>query len=66
MIHFNAYLNKKVRVITMVLFRNGRKINTHYIGIITSIENQEIFLKEVDGKNVPILKKHIKRIEEVK
>lgn len=50
----------------MVLFRNGRKINTHYIGLITAVENHEIFLKEVDEKVVSIMKKHIKRIEEIK
>ena len=66
MIHFGPYLNKKVRVITMVLFRNGRKINTHYIGVVTAVESQEIFLREIDGKDVSIMKKHIKRIEEIK
>lgn len=65
MINYGLFINEKVRVITMVLFRNGRKINTHYIGHLVTYNNVEITLKELDGTQVVINRKHIKRIEKL-
>ena len=66
MIRYETYLNKNVRVITMILFRSGRKINTTYFGVVDSIKGHQIILIEKDGQKVYISKKHIKRIEEIK
>lgn len=60
---YGLLIDEKVRVITMVLFRNGRKINTHYIGHLITYSNIDITLKELDGTQVRISRKHIKRIE---
>lgn len=58
-------LNKKVRVITMIMFRNGRKIKTDYIGVLTKEDGFALTIKELDSNEVRIPKKHIKRIEEI-
>lgn len=61
---YKDYLNKSVRIISKVIFRNKREINTRYFGIVIKIEKDYIVLKESDGHIVNIQLKHIKRIEE--
>lgn len=65
MINYVDMLNKKVRVITMIMFLNGRKIKTDYIGVLTKVDGFALTIKELDGNEVRIPKKHIKRIEEI-
>lgn len=65
MINCVGMLNKKVKVITMIMFQNGRKIKTDYIGILTKEDGFALTIKELDGNKVRIPKKHIKRIEEI-
>jgi hypothetical protein len=64
MINYVGLLNKKVKVITMVLFNSGRKIKTDYVGTLLEDRHQVIIIKELDGTKVSIHKKHIKRVEE--
>lgn len=61
---YKDYLNKNVRIISKVIFRNKREINTRYFGIVIKIEKDYIVLKENDGHIVNVQLKHIKRIEE--
>lgn len=49
----------------MIMFQNGRKIKTDYIGILTKEDGFALTIKELDGNEVRIPKKHIKRIEEI-
>lgn len=65
MINYVDMLNKKVRVITMIMFQNGRKIKTDYIGVLTKEDGFALTIKELDGNEARIPKKHIKRIEEI-
>ena len=65
MINYNYLINKKVRVITMVMFKSGRKIKTDYIGELIKNYNTMIDIKELDGTRVTIEKRYIKRIEEI-
>lgn len=50
----------------MVMFKNGRKIKTDYIGILEDNYMNMIVIKELDGTRATIQKKYIKRIEELK
>lgn len=60
----NNYINKYVRVITKVIWKNGREINIRYFGTVKSFDNEHLVLIENDGHVVDIKTKHIKRIEE--
>lgn len=64
MINCVDLLNKKVRVITVVVFKNGRKIKTEYVGTLLSAKNEFIIIKESDMNYANVHKKFIKRIEE--
>ncbi len=59
-----SLLGKYVRIITKVIFRNGREINTRYFGTLIEIDSNHVVLKENDGNIVDIKLKHLKRIEE--
>lgn len=63
-IAMNKYINKYVRVITKVIWQNGREINIRYFGIVKDYNEEHIVLVENDGHVVDIKTKHIKRIEE--
>lgn len=63
--NIEMFLNEKVKIITVVIFKNGRKINTRYRGTLIEDGNMIIILKEIDGTIVTINKKHIKRIEKI-
>jgi hypothetical protein len=65
MINYVELLNKKVRVITVVMYNNGRKIKTEYIGTVLSNKDNFIVIKESDLTYANIHKKFIKRIEEI-
>lgn len=65
MTNIERLMNKKIKVITMVMFKNGRKIKTDYIGILISEDPFAITIKELDLTEVRIQKKFIKRIEEI-
>lgn len=65
MTNIERLMNKKIKVITMVMFKNGRKIKTDYIGILISEDSFAITIKELDLTEVRIQKKFIKRIEEI-
>ena len=58
-------LNKEVRIITLIVFSNGRKIKTEYIGVLIKNHEESIVIKEKDNTSVIIGKKRIKRIEEI-
>lgn len=60
----NRYIGKHTRVITKVIFRNGRQISTRYFGTVLEVNEKEIILKEADNNITKILLRHIKRIEE--
>ena len=57
-------LKKMVRVITVITFKNGRKIKTDYLGHLVREGFDFIIIKELDGKEIKVFKKYIKRIEE--
>ena len=57
-------LNKEVRIITLVVFGNGRKIKTEYVGKLIENYNESITIQEKDNTSVRIRKNRIKRIEE--
>lgn len=59
------YVGKKVRVIEVVIFYNGRKIKTEYIGIMIREEEYNLIIRELDDKIVSIPKKYTKRVEEI-
>jgi hypothetical protein len=65
MMNYKDLLNKQVRVVTMVLFRSGRKIKTDYLGKLIVDYDHAIIILELDGTKVSIHKRHIKRIEEI-
>ena len=60
---YQDLLFRRVRVNTMVHFKNGRKVNTQYIGLLLFNEEDCIVIEEADKTRATINKKHIKRIE---
>lgn len=65
MIKFEDYLNKEVRVITKMIFRNGREVNIKYFGTVIKCIEKGILILEKDGNKEFINSKHIKRIEQI-
>jgi hypothetical protein len=63
MIKYSDFLNKEVRVISVVFFTNGRIIKTEYYGKLIKETKKHIHIIERDGNKINIQKKHVKRVD---
>lgn len=63
MIKYSDFLNKEVRVISVVFFTNGRIIKTEYYGKFIKETKKYIYIIERDGNKINIQKKHVKRVD---
>lgn len=61
---YDTLFRKHVRVISVVVYRNGRLIKTEYYGDLIDIEDNHIVLREKDFTIVKVEKRFIRRIEE--
>ncbi len=61
---YENLFRRHVRVISVVVYRNGRLIKTEYYGTLIDIEDDVIILREKDYTVVRIEKRFIRRIEE--
>lgn len=61
---FEKLFKKQVKVISVVVYENGRLIKTEYYGELIDIEDNLIVLREKDLTIVKVEKRFIKRIEE--
>lgn len=63
---FNQYIDymfKNVRVISVVVYKNGRRIKTDYFGKLINETINTITIVEEDGKEINIEKRFIKRVD---
>lgn len=61
---YEKLFKKQVRVISVVVYKNGRLIKTEYYGELVDIEDDRIVLREKDMTIAKVEKRFIKRIEE--
>lgn len=61
---YEKLFKKQVRVISVVVYKNGRLIKTEYYGELVDIEDDHIVLREKDMTIAKVEKRFIKRIEE--
>lgn len=61
---YEKLFKKQVRVISVVVYKNGRLIKTEYYGELVDIEDNHIVLREKDMTIAKVEKRFIKRIEE--
>lgn len=61
---YEKLFKKQVRVISVVVYKNGRLIKTEYYGELVDIEDNHIVLREKDMTIAKVDKRFIKRIEE--
>ena len=57
------YINTEIRVISVVIYRNGRTIKTEYFGKLIKETKNTIRIVERDGKEITIQKRFIKRVD---
>ena len=60
---YEKLFKKQVRVISVVVYKNGRLIKTEYYGELVDIEDDHIVLREKDMTIAKVQKRFIKRIE---
>ena len=60
---YEKLFKKQVRVISVVVYKNGRLIKTEYYGELVDIEDDHIVLREKDMTIAKVKKRFIKRIE---
>lgn len=60
---YQSYLNEFVRIISVVVFRNGRIIKTEYFGTLINETEHLITVKENDNKIIDVQKRFVKRVE---
>lgn len=61
---YEKLFKKQLRVISVVVYKNGRLIKTEYYGELVDIEDDHIVLREKDMTIAKVEKRFIKRIEE--
>lgn len=61
---YEKLFKKQVRVISVVVYKNGRLIKTEYYGELVDIEDDHIVLREKDMTIAKVEKRFIRRIEE--
>lgn len=61
---YEKLFKKQVRVISVVVYKNGRLIKTEYYGELVDIEDDRIVLREKDMTIAKVEKRFIRRIEE--
>lgn len=60
---YSNYLNKQVRIISVVVYRNGRVTKTEYYGKLIEETDKQLIIIEHDDKKVTINKRFVKRVD---